>query len=131
MASGISTPLAKSATGASANSADDTFPARRPLLRHSTAMAMAASAPHAKYADKYGMTYEVMEQAIAGAIPEYHFLDNNAYEGACKLSSVDGFGNFQSHSYGITGGNNAENQVWGRIAARHAAGLEPWDGAAE
>ena len=23
--------------------------------------------------------------------------------------------------------NNAENQVWGRIAARHASGLENWD----
>ena len=34
---------------------------------------------------------------------------------------------FQSHTYGITGGNNAENQVWGRIAARHASGLENWD----
>ena len=30
-------------------------------------------------------------------------------------------------SYGITGGNNAENPVWGRIAARHAAGLDAWD----
>ncbi len=50
-----------------------------------------------EYADKYGMTYEVVEQAIAGAIPEYHFLDNNAYEGACKLSSVDGFGMLSFH----------------------------------
>ena len=30
--------------------------------------------------------------ALAGAIPEYYFLDDNAYEGSCKLSSVDGFG---------------------------------------
>ena len=45
-----------------------------------------------EYADKYGMTYEVSEVALAGAIPEYYFLDDNAYEGSCKLSSVDGFG---------------------------------------
>ena len=44
-----------------------------------------------------------------------------------RLYAAGCFGNFQSHSYGITGGNNAENQVWGRISARHAAGLEPWD----
>ena len=44
-----------------------------------------------------------------------------------RLYAAGCFGNFQSHSYGITGGNNAENQVWGRIAARHAAGLEAWD----
>ena len=45
-----------------------------------------------EYADKYGMTYEVSEVARAGASPEYYFLDDNAYEGSCKLSSVDGFG---------------------------------------
>ncbi|MEG0303910.1 FAD-dependent oxidoreductase, partial [Gordonibacter sp.] len=45
-----------------------------------------------EYADKYGMTYEVVEKALAGTIPEYSFLDDNAYEGSCKLSSVDGFG---------------------------------------
>ena len=44
-----------------------------------------------------------------------------------RLYAAGCFGNFQSHSYGITGGNNAENQVWGRIAARHASGLENWD----
>lgn len=44
-----------------------------------------------------------------------------------RLYAAGSFGNFQSHTYGITGGNNAENQVWGRIAGRHAAGLEPWD----
>ncbi len=38
------------------------------------------------------MTYEVSEVALAGAIPEYFFLDDNVYEGSCKLSSVDGFG---------------------------------------
>ena len=50
-----------------------------------------------EYADKYGMTYEVVEQALAGAIPEYFFLDDNAYEGSCKLSSVDGFGMLSFH----------------------------------
>ena len=50
-----------------------------------------------EYADKYGMTYEVTEVALAGAIPEYYFLDNNAYEGSCKLSSVDGFGMLSFH----------------------------------
>ncbi len=44
-----------------------------------------------------------------------------------RLYAAGCFGNFQDHSYGITGGNNAENQVWGRICARHAAGLENWD----
>lgn len=44
-----------------------------------------------------------------------------------RLYAAGCFGNFQSHSYGITGGNNAENQVWGRISARHAASLEAWD----
>lgn len=44
-----------------------------------------------------------------------------------RLYAAGCFGNFQSHTYGITGGNNAENQVWGRIAARYASGLENWD----
>lgn len=44
-----------------------------------------------------------------------------------RLYAAGCFGNFQDHSYGITGGNNAENMVWGRICARHAAGLENWD----
>ncbi len=43
-------------------------------------------ARNTEYADKYGMTYEVSEVALAGAIPEYYFLDDNAYEGSCKLS---------------------------------------------
>ena len=33
-------------------------------------------ARNTEYADKYGMTYEVVEQALAGAIPEYFFLDD-------------------------------------------------------
>lgn len=45
-----------------------------------------------------------------------------------RLYSAGCFGNFQSHSYGITGGNNAENMVWGRISARHCAGLDSWEG---
>jgi hypothetical protein len=44
-----------------------------------------------------------------------------------RLYAAGCFGNFQSHSYGITGGNNAENMVWGRISARHCAGLDSWD----
>ncbi len=44
-----------------------------------------------------------------------------------RLYAAGCFGNFQDHSYGITGGNNAENMVWGRICARHAASLENWD----
>lgn len=44
-----------------------------------------------------------------------------------RLYAAGCFGNFQAHSYGITGGNNSENMVWGRIAGRHCAGLEPWD----
>mgnify|MGYP003266503546 FL=1 len=54
-------------------------------------------ARNTEYADKYGMTYEVSEVALAGAIPEYYFLDDNAYEGSCKLSSVDGFGMLSFH----------------------------------
>ena len=50
------------------------------------------AARHTEYADKYGMTYEVAEKALAGTIPEYHFLDDNAYGGCIKISSVEGFG---------------------------------------
>lgn len=46
-----------------------------------------------------------------------------------RLYAAGCFGNFQSHTYGITGGNNAENQVWGRIAGRHVSALDPWDSA--
>ncbi len=38
-----------------------------------------------------------------------------------RLYAAGCFGNFQAHCYGITGGNNAENMVWGRICARHAS----------
>ena len=44
-----------------------------------------------------------------------------------RLYAAGCFGNFAAHTYGISGGNNAENMVWGRIGARHASGLEPWD----
>lgn len=44
-----------------------------------------------------------------------------------RLYAAGCFGNFQSHTYGITGGNNGENQVWGRISGRHCAGLDAWD----
>lgn len=44
-----------------------------------------------------------------------------------RLYSAGSFGNFLGHSYGITGGNVAENMVFGRIAARHASSLDAWD----
>lgn len=37
------------------------------------------------------------------------------------------FGNMAGHTYGISGGNNAENMVFGRICGRNCAALEPWD----
>lgn len=46
-----------------------------------------------------------------------------------RLYAAGCFGNFAAHSYGISGGNNAENMVWGRIGARHACALDPWDAA--
>ena len=42
------------------------------------------------------MTYEVSEVALAGAIPEYYFLDDTPTS-SCKLSSVDGFGMLSFH----------------------------------
>lgn len=48
-----------------------------------------------------------------------------------RLYGAGSFGNIHSHSYGITGGNVAENMIWGRISARHAASLEPWDSASK
>ena len=47
---------------------------------------------HTEYADKYGMTYEVAEQALAGTIPEYWFLDDGAYAGIIGVADVEGFG---------------------------------------
>lgn len=44
-----------------------------------------------------------------------------------RLYSAGSFGNFLGHTYGITGGNVAENMVFGRLAARHASGLDAWD----
>ena len=44
-----------------------------------------------------------------------------------RLYSAGSFGNILGHAYGITGGNVAENMVFGRIAARHASALAPWD----
>ena len=44
-----------------------------------------------------------------------------------RLYAAGSFGNIQRHTYGISGGGNGENMVWGRIAGRHCAGLEPWD----
>ena len=53
-------------------------------------------------------------------------LDGNVIP---RLYAAGSFGNFQRHTYGISGGGNGENMVWGRIAARHASGLTPWDAA--
>ena len=47
---------------------------------------------HTDYADKYGMTYEVAEKALAGTIPEYWFLDDGKYAGCIGVSNVEGFG---------------------------------------
>lgn len=44
-----------------------------------------------------------------------------------RLYSAGSFGNFLGHTYGITGGNVGENMVFGRLSARHASALEPWD----
>jgi hypothetical protein len=44
-----------------------------------------------------------------------------------RLYSAGSFGNFIGHTYGITGGNVAENMVFGRLAARHASNLDAWD----
>ena len=44
-----------------------------------------------------------------------------------RLYAAGSFGNFQRHTYGISGGGNGENMVWGRIAGRHCAGLDSWE----
>ena len=44
-----------------------------------------------------------------------------------RLYGAGSFCNMASHTYAITGGNNGENWVWGRIVGRNAAGLEGWD----
>jgi succinate dehydrogenase/fumarate reductase flavoprotein subunit len=44
-----------------------------------------------------------------------------------RLYAAGCFGNIAGHTYGIAGGNNAENMVWGRICARHASSLQAWD----
>jgi len=51
-------------------------------------------------------------------------LDDNPIP---RLYAAGCFGNFAAHTYGISGGNNAENMVWGRIGARHCSALTPWD----
>ena len=48
-----------------------------------------------------------------------------------RLYAAGCFGNMAGHTYGISGGNNAENMVWGRIAGRNAASLEAWDAQAK
>jgi hypothetical protein len=44
-----------------------------------------------------------------------------------RLYTAGSNGNMAMHAYGISGGNNAENLVWGRIAARNGCALDPWD----
>lgn len=44
-----------------------------------------------------------------------------------RLYAAGCFGNMAGHTYGISGGNNAENMIWGRICGRNAAALESWD----
>lgn len=44
-----------------------------------------------------------------------------------RLYGAGSMCNCHNHTYGISGGGNAENMVFGRIAARHAAELEAWD----
>lgn len=52
---------------------------------------------------------------------------NSKGEVTPRLYAAGSISNFQEHTYGISGGGNAENMVWGRIAARHGCALEPWD----
>ncbi|MDR3053553.1 MAG: FAD-binding protein, partial [Coriobacteriales bacterium] len=54
------------------------------------------AARNTEYADKYDMTYDITEVALAGSIPEYHFLDPK-FKGSQKLSSIDGFGMLSFH----------------------------------
>lgn len=44
-----------------------------------------------------------------------------------RLYGAGSFCNMASHTYAITGGNNAENWCWGRITGRNAAALSDWD----
>lgn len=44
-----------------------------------------------------------------------------------RLYGAGSFCNMASHTYAITGGNNAENWCWGRITGRTAAGLDSWE----
>ena len=48
-----------------------------------------------------------------------------------RLYGAGSFCNMASHTYAITGGNNAENWCWGRITGRNAAALANWDAEAE
>ena len=43
-----------------------------------------------------------------------------------RLYAAGCFGNIAGHTYGISGGNNAENMIWGRICGRNCAALEAW-----
>lgn len=48
-----------------------------------------------------------------------------------RLYGAGSFCNMASHTYAITGGNNAENWCWGRITGRNAAALANWDAETE
>nr|WP_281655054.1 FAD-binding protein [Eggerthella sinensis] len=66
---------------------------------------------------------------LGGAMKNEHgqVLDVFAEQPIPRLYGAGSFGNIHSHTYGITGGNVAENMIWGRISARHAAALDAWD----
>ena len=66
---------------------------------------------------------------LGGAMKNEHgqVLDVFAERPIPRLYGAGSFGNIHSHTYGITGGNVAENMIWGRISARHAASLDAWD----
>ena len=66
---------------------------------------------------------------LGGAMKNEHgqVLDVFAEQPIPRLYGAGSFGNIHSHTYGITGGNVAENMIWGRISARHAASLDAWD----
>ena len=49
-------------------------------------------ARNTEYADKYGMTYNIVDEALAGSIPEYYKLDEAKFAGCQRLSQVEGFG---------------------------------------
>ncbi len=45
-------------------------------------------ARNTEYADKYGMTYSIVDEALAGAIPEYYKLDADKFAGCQRSRSA-------------------------------------------